>query len=318
MYKKLVISAVVLAIALPAFAQTDGGEQYPVTGPVQGGVIAPKGMPRPRVRNGVAPIRRQMNGDANAVRQGVKTEIENERASMRGEVEKERDDVSAERQAAMQALQVQVKAVQNDTTLTAEQKKAKLEALRASTMQVRQDDMKKFIQDRQRAMKDFKAKADAARAKLKTQVKGIKDAAKQKVALTLADNLNNVNKKLTDQMSENLTKIGAVLRQISDKTNSLSAAGTDVAAAETAITTAQVAIAAAQTAVTTQTGNVYTLTTATTDATAKADFTALRQKLQADIEAVQKLMTTARDDVRAAGQALRATPGANVEASERS
>ncbi len=305
MLKKIAVTAMMLAMALPAFAQTTaevnaeatvgaGGPAnamcFPMKSKVTGEIRCFRsandkqdGSWEP-VRPASAEAKVKMNAGVRAevkeIRQGVRAEIKNDRQETREDNKENRQQMMEDRKAAMEANQAA---------------------------------MKKFQEERMQAVKDMQARAAAAREKAKIEVKGIKDAARQQAALTINENLSTVNKKMTDQFTQNLTKIGEVLTQISTKADALSTAGTDVTAAQAAIVTANASLAAARAAVTVQTSMTYTFTAPTTDSTVKADLMAVRQKLEADLKAVQVLVAKARDDVRLAGQAVaKVSVGANA------
>lgn len=145
-------------------------------------------------------------------------------------------------------------------------------------------------------MKDQIASREAV---LKQKLQAFKDQRKAVVAQRISDNLNKVNKNVTDEQSRRLSKLSDILNRIEQRA---SASGS-VASISATLTAAQTAIQTAQDAVTVQSQKDYTLTL-TSELTAKTEVKTTRDKLFNDLKATHQLVLSAKDAVVAAFKAV--------------
>lgn len=158
---------------------------------------------------------------------------------------------------------------------------------------------------REKMQSEIKAKE----TELKTQVKKIKDIAKQQAVQKMYANLNDMNKRMTDQFVKSLNQLADVLDKIKSRTAKAQAAGTggtggiDIKTVQTAIANAENAIALARTAVQSQAGKAYSITVQS-DTSAKLDVSKVRDNLKKDLKIAQDAVKSAREAVHTAATTL--------------
>ncbi len=160
-----------------------------------------------------------------------------------------------------------------------------------------------FQQQIQQKRAEMQQQIDQKRTALKAQLQKIKDQKKQSIVSRVYENVNDLNKRMTDHFQKALDQISDVLGKIQTRTDTAKANGKDVLAVEAAILKANDAIAAAKTAVIAQAGKIYSFQVSS-DATLKKDVVAARQTLHADLVKVRDLVKAAREAVHEAAVTL--------------
>lgn len=133
-------------------------------------------------------------------------------------------------------------------------------------------------------------------ATFKEKIAQFKDKKKAQVAAKVNENLNLINEKRTQTMSNNLTKMTELLVKLQNRVNQASTAGKDVSAANLAINEAQASIDAAKEAVTTQSGQDYNVIVSS-ETKIGQDAKVTREKLMADLKSTQEKLITARQTI---------------------
>lgn len=132
----------------------------------------------------------------------------------------------------------------------------------------------------------------------------IKEEKRKKAQERINNNLNNLNKRRTTALLNNLKGITTRLEQVQKNSDKLKAKGNDVSSVATAIGAAQSTIDAAHAAITAQAGKTYALET-NPDGTLKSDVGQLTTQLKNDLNEVAKQVVAARKAVMAAEVILR-------------
>lgn len=213
--------------------------------------LAPKPMPiRSEVRKEVKEVRDEVRKDIKEVREEAK-EVREDAREVRKEI---LDSAKEQREEARKQLK--------------------------GDPEVRKIEIERIKNEREQKMEEN-------RAKLQESLKAIKDKTKATIVVRVADGLNTVNKKMTDQFTQTLTKLKSILTRISDKD-----ATVDIANATNLITTAQTAVDA-------QALKSYTVTV-TTETNLKVNASESAQALRTDLSAVQEQVKAARKAVEEA------------------
>lgn len=158
---------------------------------------------------------------------------------------------------------------------------------------VRKDKVQQKATDRVTAIKERVATKEAA---LKARLGAFKDKKKAEVVDRLNKNLNNINKKMTEQMLKHLDRITAILTKLESRVNSAKPDVKDVTAAKEAIADAKSVIDSATEAVKVQAEKDYTITVSS-ETKAKGDVQKVREQLHADLKAVRQMVVDAKQAV---------------------
>jgi DNA repair exonuclease SbcCD ATPase subunit len=237
-----------------------------------------------------------------------------------------------ERQEEKNVLNTQKK----EAISTAKEQKAAVKVSVSSTKadlaqvrELRQEEIKKLQDKRATVQADWQKKQDALkeqlkakqieaqkkieanRETLKAKLEKVKDENRKKIVENVNEQMISLNQKATEQFSNTLERLGAVVVKLKTRADRGTTLGIDVTAAKAAITKAETAIATAQTAVKTQSGKTYTITI-TEDATLHTDLTKTKDALRKDVNAVQELVKTAKDAVQAILPLLATVPAGSV------
>ncbi len=154
---------------------------------------------------------------------------------------------------------------------------AKLDAARE-----RLEDKKEAVAGRIDAIKD---KMASRSAELKAKLAKFRDKTKAARVENINTNLNALNKRHTEQMSNSLTRISTVLTKLKTWVAEQEAAGKDVASLKSAISETEAAWTAADAAVKDQADNDYTIVV-NTESTVRVDAQTARDTLRTDLKSV--------------------------------
>lgn len=188
-----------------------------------------------------------------------------------------------------------------------QQKEEAMKNLQTQHLETRQTiaNLRPTIEAERMLMKEkFQQEKDAFKQKLDQ----LKDDKKKAIAERVDTKLAAINKRRTDQMTDNLNKLVTILNKIKTKRDATSAAGKDVTSLNSAITAAESAIALSQGAVTTQAGKVYTATV-TDPTTLRQAMGTVTKQLEADLLATHKTVLDAKTALYASAKALWALTG---------
>lgn len=177
---------------------------------------------------------------------------------------------------------------------------------RKEKIQDRVETRKENVADRVTAMKERVATKEAA---LKARLEAFKDRRKAEVVDRLNKNLNNINKKMTEQMLKHLGRMTSILTKLEARVNSAKPDIKDVTAAKEAIADARAAIDSATEVVKAQAEKDYTITV-TSEGKARTDVKKVRDVLHADLKAVRETVVKAK---QAVANAIRVAKSGKVE-----
>ena len=135
------------------------------------------------------------------------------------------------------------------------------------------------------------------RDEFKAKIAGIKDARKQLIVEGLDTRIATSNAKLTNKMTNALTRLTEIIAKLKIRTSVLQGEGKDVTALNSAITAAETAITDAMTAVEAQKAKVYTANI-TTDATLGSVIGGMVRQFKNDIQGVFLKVKNAHQKVK--------------------
>lgn len=274
--------------------------------------------PRPELRGEVKNMRVETRGEIKEIRKDNQDE--------RGELRKERrEQVATVRQNASSTTQrppaeLKVLREQNKAEITKirEDFSAAIKANKASTTEAikeKREYLIKGIQEKRElfkeeleSRKEYRASTTAAmKAKFKEGLAKIKDEKKKIKIENVANNITELNTKITTKSSEKIDKIEEILIAIESRADKAAARGISVSGVRSLVVLAETAIAEARTAITTQASKTYTVSV-TDESTVKTSVQTTRDLLKKDIEAMNVKIKAAHEATRKAVSGLRTIP----------
>jgi len=193
--------------------------------------------------------------------------------------------------------------VKQKTGMTKEEFEAKRAEIK-NLMEQKQAELRNEIQAKR---ENLQSQIEAKRTELRNRLAKIKDENKKQIVERIYNQVNELNKRMTDHFLNVLERLEKVLERISSRAAKAEANGHDVSAVKTAITEATNAINTAKTAVQNQAVKVYSVTV-NTESTLKSDTEKIRQALHNDLKNVFALVRTAQEAVRKAATTLAQIP----------
>jgi hypothetical protein len=161
--------------------------------------------------------------------------------------------------------------------------------------------------------KEFRASTTAImKAKFKEELMKIKDENKKIRVENIADNITELNTKISNRSIEKINKLEEILITIESRADKATANNINLVNIRALISTAESAIADARLAITTQAGKAYTVSI-TNEATIKTSLQTTRDLLKKDIDIMNIKIKVAHEAVRKTSKALKATPKVNDE-----
>lgn len=145
--------------------------------------------------------------------------------------------------------------------------KTRMETAREMAKQKMETQREEAKQKMETARENAKTKMEAKREEAKQRLSDIRDKKKQELALKLANQFEELNKKWTDNFTEQLGRLGEILLKIQERSDIAEGNGKDTTATNAAIQSATTAISTAQTAVTAQSAKTYVLDTSSVTTT---------------------------------------------------
>lgn len=145
------------------------------------------------------------------------------------------------------------------------------------------------------------------RAALQEELQKVKDERKRAAVERIDANLDKLNERMANHLSNVLDKLENVLERISSRADKAEEKGLDVAAVRTAIDNALKVIEASRTAIQAQVGNTYTITVNSED-NLRVDVGKARQALHSDLVEIRETVKAAHDAVRNAAVTLAQIP----------
>lgn len=277
--------------------------------------------------------------------QPPRPEIKNMRVEARSEIKEIRQDNKEERNDLLKEKRDQIKNVRQNASSTMQRPTAELKVLheqnkveigkiradffatiktnKASTTSIikeKREDLIKGIQEKRDLFKEelenkkeLRASTTAAmKLKFKESLGKIKDDKKKIKVENVADNVTELNTKITTKSVESINKIEEVLIAIESRADKATANGIDVSNIRALIATAEVAISDARNAITNQTGKTYTVSIVD-ESTVKTSLKNTRDLLKKDIDAMNVSIKTAHESVRKTATALKSIPKVDIE-----
>lgn len=200
-----------------------------------------------------------------------------------------------------------------------------IKANKASTTEAikeKRQDLIKGIQEKRELFKEelelkreLKASTSIAiKNKFKESLEKIKDENKKIRVESVANNINELNTKLTTRSTENINKIEEVLISIESRVDKETINDANITNVRSLITTAETAITEARTAITAQVAKTYPVTIVN-ESTVKTSLQTTRDLLKKDIEGVNLKIKSAREATRKAAAALKVVSKTNTSTS---
>jgi len=189
------------------------------------------------------------------------------------------------------------------STQNKEQFREKLNGLVAEMKAARME-FKKELQDSKEAAKK---EVELKKKNFKDSLTKIKDEQKRTRTENIVTNLEELNTKLTGQLSDKIDQIETVLLSIKSRMTKAEEKGLDVTSVKAQITLAEKAIADARDAIKVQAAKSYT-TTITDEAKLKEEMQALRDTFKVDITLVREKVVGAHQAVRVTATTLAQIP----------
>ncbi len=168
------------------------------------------------------------------------------------------------------------------------------DALSESEMRKDHEDFATKLKNKREGIRE---EINTKREKLKNKLKNIKDTKKQEAVLRISDNINKINIKATDRISNFVKKLEDMLNIIKVLTNKVEAKGLDVSSARTAIANAESSIVNTKTLIDTQVGKTYTIDV-TTESTLRETVKSVKENFKSDIENLHKEVKASHESVR--------------------
>jgi len=193
--------------------------------------------------------------------------------------------------------------VKQKTGMTKEEFEAKRAEIK-NLMEQKQIELRNEIQAKR---ENLQSQIEAKRTELRNRLAKIKDENKKQIVERIYNQVNELNKRITDHFLNVLERLEKVLERISSRAAKAEANGRDVSAVKTAITEATNAINTAKTAVKNQAAKVYSVSV-NTESTLKRDIGKTRQTLHNDLKNVFALVRAAQEAVRKAATTLAQIP----------
>lgn len=207
--------------------------------------------------------------EVRTLKQGVQTQVQELKETFQGEVRSLKD-----------TLQTQVRT--RNASVTPAELKARREELRGQIEEKREE---------------LQARIKTAREDLRERLEKIKDEQKKQRVERIADQIDALNRRLTDHYLEVLERMEKVLEGILARAMRAEERGLEVSVVRAAVDEAHNAIEASRTAIAEQVAKTYTIEVSTEEEL-RVDVGKARQALHADLAEV-------RDTVRAAHNAVR-------------
>lgn len=154
---------------------------------------------------------------------------------------------------------------------------------------------------------EFKIKIETLRALFKANLIKIKDENKKAIVANIVTAIDNLNAKLTDQLSSKVNQIETVLVSIQSRITKNEALGANEALPKAQLIKAQEDIAAARSAILEQSKKVYTPTLGD-ETKLKGEMQALRDTFKTDIKVVFNKVKVAHQSVKNTAVALAQIP----------
>lgn len=221
----------------------------------------------------------------------------------------------------------EIKGLKEEFKGTREEQKSELKSLRNTTkgdIERRKEELKRLQEQRKEEfnvrLKERKNKVkeeiESKRAELKEKLQNIRDERKKKIVERVAQQLNELNKRMADYFSQVLEKLDKVLVNIESRANKAKSRGWDVMAVGTMITVAKEAIATARAAVEAQAAKIYTPEITGEEEKLRVEVGEARQALHNDLAAVRETIRAAFEAVRRVATTLAQIPRVDEEPEE--
>lgn len=185
--------------------------------------------------------------------------------------------------------------------------KEEFEAKRMEIKNSMEQKQKEFRNNIEAKREQLKSQIETKRTELKTRLAKIKDENKKQIVERVYNQVNELNKRLTDHFLNVLEKLEKVLERISSRAAKAEVNGRDISVVKIVITEATNAIASTTIAIQNQAAKVYA-PTINTENTLKIDVGKIRQALHTDLVAVRETVKNVQEAVQKAAVALAQIP----------
>lgn len=280
---RIFVSLVVLfALISPVFAQEINTSVSPTT-------PSPSSLTPSEKRSNIKQERQDLRQNIKEEKQDLRQNIREEKQDIR---QGAKEAISQERENIRQFRQEEIKKFQE------ERGKAK------ATIEKQKEEFRQRIETKREEVKE---RIQTKREELKQNLAKIKDERKKQIAERVYNNLNELNKRMTDHFVDVLNRLESAIEKINDRIAKAEANGKDVSTVKSAVANAEQAIAASRSAVENQSKKTYDFTFDSEEAL-RLNIGKARQTLQSDIEIARKTVFDSRDAVKKAAVALAQIP----------
>jgi len=235
-------------------------------------------------------------------------QFQQQREQLQEELQKQKED--AKESLQQQREQVREEVEQNASG-TSEQiregLKQQLEQRTEALKQAFEQQREEFKNQLELRKEDVKGEFEQNRQELQQRLQVIKDERKKEIVTRLFGNIDELNKRITENFSQALDTMSDALTRIVSRTQIAQSNGYDTTSVEAAIGTATTAIDTARTAVLEQASKVYAIDVTTEDML-KSDVITTRDQLRTDLQAAREKLIAARDALQKVLEALGQIP----------
>lgn len=167
-------------------------------------------------------------------------------------------------------------------------------------IEAKREEFKKAVEQKR---EEVKKKIEEKREQLRENLLKVKDEKKREIVERIDQRIVELNKNVTDHLSEVLVKLENVLLNISSRADKAEVKGGDVSSVRSAVEDAKSKIESARTAIQSQVSKVYPITISSEE-TLKVNVGAARQALHSDLKQLRDIVKEVRDAVHGAATTL--------------
>lgn len=202
----------------------------------------------------------------------------------------------------------EVGVIKDDLKANREQYRIELEQMIQSIKEKRQT----FKIEMQNSREEAKTKMTEMKKGLKEQLVNIKDENKKMSTEKIVDLIQELNVKITDNLSDKVDQIENVLVSVESRISKAKDRGIDVSSLTSKVETAKEAITKAREAIKTQADKVYEIKI-TNETTLKTEMKTLRDTFSKDIKALHQIVKDAHVAVKNVAVSLAQIPNVDVD-----
>jgi len=240
------------------------------------------------------------------IRKEINSEFKNKITEIKGGAEAKKEGVKKE-------FETQKDLIKKELEVKKEEAKTKIEGLVGDVKTAREEYKKEIEAKRE----EVKAKIAEMKTSFTESLTKVKDENKKISAEKIISAIQELNTKLTTQLSTKIDQIENVLVSIESRISKAEAKGLDVTTAKTQVLAAKEAISKARAAISIQSQKVYT-TTITSETTLKTEIKAVRDTFKKEMASTSELVKASHIAVKTTAETLAKIPGVDNDQTETS